>query len=197
MEHAVERLGKLLAVDPMNGDAAEALARAKTKAAAVAAKTPIPIVEPATVAEPALVDLEPTAIADTPTRPMKTLEFEVERASSAEVARLGAAKQMRSDIEVFDGALNANPDAHAAAKADGLEVEEDVELKAEPAALEGLARTQYEGSGMFKVDAEAVEEEMPQVDLPLILPEDIEPPPRPKPPPPPPPPPAAQAPPPR
>src|SRR5439155_15633391 len=69
--------------------------------------------------------------------------------------------------------------------------------KAEPAALEGLARTQYEGSGVFKVDAEAVEEEMPQVDLPLILPEDIEPPPRPKPPPPPPPPPAAQAPPPR
>jgi len=199
MEQAVEWLGKLLAVDPMNGDAAEALARAKTKAAAVAAKPTVPIVEPATVAEPALVDLEPTSIADTPTRPMKKLEFEVERASSADVAPLAAAQQTPSDIEVFDGALNANPDAHAAAKAEGLEVEEDVELKAEPAALEGLARTQYEGSGMFKVDAAPAEDDLPQVDLPLIMPEDIEPAPRPKPPPPPPPPPqpAAQKPPPR
>ena len=197
MEQAVEWLGKLLAVDPMNGDAAEALARAKTKAAAVAAK-PVAIVEPATVAEPALVDLEPTSIADTPTRPMKKLEFEVERASSAEVAPLTAAKQTPSDIEVFDGSLNANPGAHAAAKAEGLEVEEDVELKAAPAALEGLARTQYEGSGVFKADA-APDEDMPQVDLPLIMPEDVEPAPRPKPPPPPPPPPqpAAQKPPPR
>ena len=49
---------------------------------------------------------------------------------------------------------------------------------------------------MFTVD-ESAEEEMPQVDLPLIMPEDVELPLRPKPPPPPPPPPVAQTPPPR
>ena len=173
LDLAVDWLGKLLAVDPMNGDAAEALARAKGKAAALAAKPTVAMA--ATAPEPALVDLEPTSMAGAPTKAMRKAQFEVER---------------------FDGSVNVNPDAHAAAKADGLEVAEDVELKVEPAALEGLARTQYEGSGMFKVD-ESAEEEMPQVDLPLIMPEDVEPPPRPKPPPPPPPPPVAQAPPPR
>jgi len=173
LDLAVDWLGKLLAVDPMNGDAAEALARAKGKAAALAAKPTVAMA--ATAPEPALVDLEPTSMAGAPTKAMRKPQFEVER---------------------FDGSVNVNPDAHAAAKADGLEVAEDVELKVEPAALEGLARTQYEGSGMFKVD-ESAEEEMPQVDLPLIMPEDVEPPPRPKPPPPPPPPPVAQAPPPR
>ena len=199
MEQAVEWLGKLLAVDPMNGEAAEALARAKTKAAAVAAKPTLPITPAAAVAAPALVDLEPTSIADTPTTPMKKPEFELERASSAEVAPLVAAEQKSSDLEVFDGSLNANPDAHSAAKAEGLEVEEDVELKPDAVALEGLARTQYEGSGMFKVEAAPAEEDLPQVDLPLIMPEDVEPAPRPKPPAPPPPPPqpAAQKPPPR
>ena len=190
LDLAVEWLAKLLAVDPMNGDAAEALSRAKSKAAAMAPK--------ATVPTAALPDLEPTSVADAPTTAMSNPDFVVERASSAEVTPLAAAKQTPADLEVFDASLDVNAGAHAAARAEGLEVEEDVELKAEPAALEGLARTQYEGSGVFKVDAEAVEEEMPQVDLPLILPEDIEPPPRPKPPPPPPPPPpAAQAPPPR
>jgi len=62
--------------------------------------------------------------------------------------------------------------------------------------LEGLARTQYEGSGVFKVDAapppepELLDEDMPTVDLPLIMPDDVSappprrgPPPRPAPPP--------------
>src|SRR5207253_8347283 len=95
-----------------------------------------------------------------------------------------AMRKAQFEVERFDGSVNVNPDAHAAAKADGLEVAEDVELKVEPTALEGLARTQYEGSGMFKVE-ESAEEEMPQVELPLIMPEDVEPPRRPKPPPPP------------
>ncbi len=188
LDLAVEWLAKLLAVDPMNGDAAEALSRAKSKAAALAAKATVPIVEAA------LPGLVPTSVADAPTTAMSKPDFVVERASSAEVTPLAAAKQAPPDLEVFDASLDVNAGAHAAAKAEGLEVEEDVELKAQPAALEGLARTQYEGSGIFRVDAEAVEEDMPQVDLPLILPEDVEPPPRPKPPPPPPPPPlAAQA----
>jgi len=189
----VEWLSKLLAVDPMNGDAAEALARAKGKAAALAAKPTVAMA--ATAPEPALVDLEPTSMAEAPTTAMDKPQFEVERASAAQVTPV-AAQPAPSDLEVFDSSLSINADAHAAAKAEGLEVEEDVELKAQPAALEGLARTQYEGSGAFNVD-EPAEEEMPQVDLPLILPEDIEPPPRPKAPRPPPPPPAVQAPPPR
>ena len=194
LDVAVDWLRKLLAVDPMNGDAAEALARAKSKAAALAAKPTVAMA--ATAPEPALVDLEPTSMAEAPRKAMGKPQFEVERASSAQVTPLAAARQAPSDLEVFDGAVNLNPGAHAAAKAEGLEVEEDVELKAEAAPLEGLARTQYEGSGMFTVD-ESAEEEMPQVDLPLIMPEDVELPLRPKPPPPPPPPPVAQAPPPR
>jgi len=194
LDVAVDWLRKLLAVDPMNGDAAEALARAKSKAAALAAKPTVAMA--ATAPEPALVDLEPTSMAEAPRKAMGKPQFEVERASSAQVTPLAAARQAPSDLEVFDGAVNLNPGAHAAAKAEGLEVEEDVELKAQPAPLEGLARTQYEGSGMFTVD-ESAEEEMPQVDLPLIMPEDVELPLRPKPPPPPPPPPVAQTPPPR
>ena len=194
LDVAVDWLRKLLAVDPMNGDAAEALARAKSKAAALAAKPTVAMA--ATAPEPALVDLEPTSMAEAPRKAMGKPQFEVERASSAQVTPLAAARQAPSDLEVFDGAVNLNPGAHAAAKAEGLEVEEDVELKAQPAPLEGLARTQYEGSGMFTVD-ESAEEEIPQVDLPLIMPEDVELPLRPKPPPPPPPPPVAQAPPPR
>ena len=194
LDLVVDWLGKLLAVDPMNGDAAEALARAKGKAAALAAKPTVAMA--ATAPEPALMDLEPTSMAGAPTTAMGKPQFEVERASSAQVTPQAAAQRAPADLEVFDASVNVNPDAHAAAKAEGLEVEEDVELKAEPAALEGLARTQYEGSGIFRLD-EPAEEEMPQVDLPLILPEDVEPPPRPKPPPRPPPPPAAQVPPPR
>ncbi|OLC95084.1 MAG: hypothetical protein AUJ00_07155 [Gemmatimonadetes bacterium 13_1_40CM_3_70_6] len=194
LDVAVDWLRKLLAVDPMNGDAAEALARAKSKAAALAAKPTVAMA--ATAPEPALVDLEPTSMAEAPRKAMGKPQFEVERASSAQVTPLAAARQAPSDLEVFDGAVNLNPGAHAAAKAEGLEVEEDVELKAQPAPLEGLARTQYEGSGMFTVD-ESAEEEIPQVDLPLIMPEDVELPLRPKPPPPPPPPPVAQTPPPR
>jgi hypothetical protein len=82
-----------------------------------------------------------------------------------------------------------------------LEVQEDVELNAqqiEQVEIEGLARTQYEGSGMFKLDtpsetdsrgaAPELDDSLPQVDLPLIMPDDLPPPPpppRPSPPPPP------------
>ncbi|HYL22227.1 MAG TPA: tetratricopeptide repeat protein, partial [Gemmatimonadales bacterium] len=45
-DQAVEWLGRLLAADPMNGDAAEALARAKAKAAQPAAKPAVPAPAP-------------------------------------------------------------------------------------------------------------------------------------------------------
>src|SRR5439155_4411509 len=114
------------------------------------------------------------------------------------------------EVENFENPISFNPNAHAAAKADGLEVQEDVELnpqQIEQVEIEGLARTQYEGSGMFKLDAPErdagqgasdFDDTLPQVDLPLIMPDDEfrRPAPQPPPPPTPPPPPRPQPPPP-
>ena len=186
-EEEVEWLGRLLNADPMNGDAAEALARAKGKAAASTPKT----------------------------KPDFTVEHE--EPESVELAKSSRPSTAAPEVENFENPISFNPNAHAAAKADGLEVQEDVELnpqQIEQVEIEGLARTQYEGSGMFKLDAPEptgrgagsapdLDEALPQVDLPLIMPDDeIEtpasrapqrpraaPPPTPVPPPPPPPPP--------
>ncbi len=146
---AVGWLTKLLAADPMNGDAAEALAFAKGKAtqaaAAVAAAAPPP---------PA------------PAPP----DFVVEHTSVQPVTPTAAAPPAPGgDLETFDGTLDFNALAHDAAKAEGLEVQEDVVLKPSAVVIEGLARTQYEGSGVFKADDD---DDMPQVDLPLIMPDD-------------------------
>ena len=173
----VEWLSRLLNVDPMNGDAAEALARAKGKAAAT---TPI-------------------------TKPDFAVEHETPE--PVELKRPSRPSASVPEVENFENPISFNPNAHAAAKADGLEVQEDVELNAqqiEQVEIEGLARTQYEGSGMFKLDGPQptsesgpdLDEQLPQVDLPLIMPDDDilaplkaaapSPPPPPQPPPPPP-----------
>src|SRR5438552_4757029 len=115
-----------------------------------------------------------------------------------------------SDIETFDGALGVNAVAHDAGRAEGLEVQEDVVFEPQKPDVEGLAQTQYE-SGMPAIPEPPrglLDEELPQVDLPLIMPEDVMPaatpraatpppppsPPHVSPPPPPPPPPPAAAP---
>lgn len=173
-DEEVEWLSRLLNADPMNGDAAEALARAKGKATSAS-----------------------TAKMDKP-------DFAVENETPDPVTLTPAATPSApsADIENFENPISFNPNAHAAAKADGLEVQEDVELNAqqiEQVEIEGLAHTQYEGSGMFKLDAPTPEgdhgaaeldDALPQVDLPLIMPDEV-PPPRPAPPPPPAPPPRA------
>ncbi len=173
----VEWLARLLNADPMNGDAAEALARAKRKAAAT---TPMPKPDFAVEHE------EPTAV-------------ELKRPSRPSAAA--------PEVENFENPISFNPSAHAAARADGLEVQEDVELNSqqiEQVEIDGLARTQYEGSGMFKLDAPGpaasqdgpdLDEVPPEVYLPLIMPDDEisrpfkgaapSPPPPPQPPPPP------------
>jgi len=162
---AVDWLGRLLNADPMNGDAAEALARAKAKAATA----------------------KPVAMADAETAPLAKPDFEVEHETPEAVAPLEAAANRSPDVETFEGGLDFNASAHAAAKADGLEVQEDVELNAqqiEQVDVIGLSRTQYEGSGMFKLDTpeptgaaapppELTDDAMPQVDLPLIMPDDM------------------------
>lgn len=163
-DQEVEWLTRLLNADPMNGDAAEALARAKGKAAASAAGTPA------------------AAAPDAATTPMTKPDFEVEHEEAVE-NKLAAAPS--GDVENFENPISFNPNAHAAAKAEGLEVQEDVELnpqQIEQVEVEGLARTQYEGSGMFKLDAPApaahgaappdLDESLPQVDLPLIMPDE-------------------------
>jgi tetratricopeptide (TPR) repeat protein len=158
-DEEVEWLTRLLNADPMNGDAAEALARAKGKASA-AANSP-----------------------DAATKPMTKPDFAVEH-EEREETKLASAPS--GDVENFENPISFNPNAHAAAKAEGLEVQEDVELNAqqiEQVEIEGLARTQYEGSGMFKLDAPGhesatptspdLDESLPQVDLPLIMPDEV------------------------
>jgi len=189
---AVDWLARLLNADPMNGDAAEHLARAKTKAATAKPASP------------------PPAIAEAETEAMTKPSFVVEHTDAEPVTPVAATTPSR-DVETFDGSLDFNAAAHSAARAEGLEVQEDIELNSqqiEQVDVIGLARTQYEGSGMFKLDIpspevrppvpELVDEVMPQVDLPLIMPDDMAaqapapprravPPPAPAPPPPPPP----------
>ncbi len=180
-DDAVSWLTRLLNADPMNGDAAEALTRAKSKAAAAKPTAPV---EPATAATPAIAAadtaamtqpdfvVEHTALADTPAPP------------TPPTPPIAAGAKPSPEVERFDGSLDFNAAAHAAAKAEGLEVQEDVELDAqqiEQVDVAGLARTQYEGSGMFKLDTpppdgapgEPGDDDMPQVDLPLIMPDDI------------------------
>jgi tetratricopeptide (TPR) repeat protein len=165
-DEEVEWLSRLLNADPMNGDAAEALAKAKGKAAT-----------------------KPIA-ADATTAAMAKPEFTVEHSSpppTEATVPTRASGQKSADVETFEAGVTFNPAAHAAAKAEGLEVQEDVELndqEIEQVEVEGLARTQYEGSGMFKLDAPApadtgggisgldLDEAMPQVDLPLLMPDD-------------------------
>ncbi|PYO91012.1 MAG: hypothetical protein DMD66_00955 [Gemmatimonadetes bacterium] len=194
-EEEVEWLGRLLNADPMNGDAAEALARAKGK-----------------------VGTKPVEAAATTQMIKPDFAVEHEEPESVELAKPSRPSTGGPDVENFDNPISFNPNAHAAAKADGLEVQEDVELnpqQIEQVEIEGLARTQYEGSGMFRLDAPDpargaesapdLDEALPQVDLPLIMPDDeiqappsrapqrqhAAPPPAPVPPPPPPPPPPA------
>jgi tetratricopeptide (TPR) repeat protein len=160
----VEWLTRLLNADPMNGDAAEALARAKGKAAA-----PGP------------------DIVEGPTAKMEKPDFVVDKETPDPVTLTppaAATSAPSRDVENFETPISFNPNAHAAAKADGLEVQEDVELNAqqiEQVEIEGLAPTQYEGSGMFRLDAPAppdsapppeLEDGLPEVDLPLIMPDE-------------------------
>ena len=185
-DEAVDWLNQLLAADPMNGDAAELLARAKGKAAqAAAAKPPAPVpavavpepvarlVPPPAPPPPPAASVAPAAAA--PTAPMAKPDFEVEHASNAPAAPHLRAQGTPRDIETFDGTLDFDSVAHDAARAEGLEVQEDVQLTPQNLSIEGLAHTQYE-SGQFAPPPEVLrseEDELPTIDLPLIMPDDM------------------------
>jgi tetratricopeptide (TPR) repeat protein len=203
-DQAVHWLTRLLAADPMNGEAAEHLTRAKAKAAqpaaaAPAAKTAEPVVRlvPDTVQTTPRPTPRPTppprpSPARPPSGPQRTVAFPtpppppspsappaaqpdlvVEHASEGPTSPTLDVKGTPSDIETFDGTIDFNAVAHDAAKADGIEVQEEVELKPQDLVVEGLAHTQYE-SGSLARSAEAdVEEGFPKIDLPLFMPDEL------------------------
>ena len=128
------------------------------------------------------------AMADATTAAMGRPEFEVERTSEPPPA--SATELPPGELETYDGTVDFKAVAADAQLPDGIQIEEPgaltSEAEVETIEIEGLARTQYEGSGMFKVDqiepqppgraTEALEERptSPMTDLPLILPDDVE-----------------------
>jgi len=240
---AVDWLSRLLQVDPMNGDASEALtaARARAAGAAPAAVPPTdaaagPVAEPAGEAAPAPAAEAPRPVAATVTElPAMTTPPVAEEAPPVVDATPAAAAQgsaprpaeepappeapgrtvpspsfadapteaLRAPdfttppeqedagapaIESYDGAIDFSGVESGAQSLAGFASEEPVvDVSAEEVApAQGLARTQYEGSGMFRIDNDAAEGNIPRAsralgqtdaeaptDLPLILPEGV------------------------
>src|SRR5437763_965365 len=161
----------------MNGDAAEALARAKGKWAQTAPKPAAPAPgAPLPVPSPAVLVPERSGVSATSTAPTPKPEFVVEPEQPA--ASQLEARPPAGDIETFDGTLDFNAVAHDAAKAEGLEVPEEVALTPQELTVEGLAATQYESGTLAARDLPPEpqpESELPMVDLPPIMPEDVTP----------------------
>jgi tetratricopeptide (TPR) repeat protein len=198
-DEAVDWLTRLLAADPMNGEAADMLIRVKSKAAQQAAPSPAPGAR-AGAAEP-VVQFVPAAAAARPASTPATVrtaapaagpagratapapprsrapqaDFIVEHVSDRPAPPDPVAASADKEIEIFDGAVDFNSVAHDAAKAEGLEVQEEVELKPQDYVVEGLARTQYE-SAMYARPPESSEpeDEQPTIELPLIMPDDVD-----------------------
>ncbi|HYL55740.1 MAG TPA: tetratricopeptide repeat protein [Gemmatimonadales bacterium] len=193
-DQAVEWLGRLLAADPMNGEAAEHLARAKAKAAQPPApKSPEPVarIVPETLQTAARPAPRPAAtrppsgsqraisppVPPAPPAPPPAAQpdFVVEHASDGPTSPTLDVKGTPADIETFDGTIDFNAAARDAAKADGIEVQEEVQLTPQDLVVEGLAHTQYE-SGIFAKPPEAEVDDgsgFPKIDLPLIMPDDV------------------------
>ncbi len=197
-DEAVDWLSRLLAADPMNGDAEEHLKQARSKAAAAkaaaAAAPPEPVVEPVVEAIPEprqsavkpaaeLIDLDAIAATDAPTAAMSQPSFPQDAPLVQHDEVILQSGTRSAEIETFDGDLGFTT---AAPGTEGLVVEESEPLQPDGLNVEGLARTQYEGSGMFRLDAPEgpppaedtvgdSRDSGPAADLPLIMPDDIEP----------------------
>jgi len=168
---AVDWLTRLLNADPMNGDAAEALTRARSRAAQSAGQSsPPPVAAPVRAAVPEQV----VRLVPEPPPPPPRRDFVVEHESEARVADVVPAKAAppSGEIETYDGTLDFNSVAHDAAKAEGLEVQEEVELKPQDLVVEGLAHTQYESALAPPPGVPDPDDEQPTIDLPLIMPDD-------------------------
>src|SRR2546428_13473922 len=77
------------------------------------------------------------------TAPGPKPEFVVEHTPEEPVSPHLESAQRAGDIETFDGTLDFNAAAHDAAKADGLEAQEEVELMPQDLVVGGIAPTQY------------------------------------------------------
>lgn len=199
---------RLLAADPMNGDADASVKQSRSKAAAAKAAAdaqpapepepapePVPEPEPEPVpapiaaarpsvatAEAGLIDLDDIAVTEAPTTAMTQPTFSAEPAFVEHDEIVLQAGTRSADIETFDGDLGF---AAPSSRPDGLVIEESEPLKPDALTVQGLARTQYEGSGMFRLEApeQAAAEETPEEpldlglvsDLPLIMPDDVAP----------------------
>ena len=193
---AVDWLTRLLQVDPMNGEAGEALSLARGQVATPPAPEAIPLerAEPVsfagsrpagppvavTVTEmpapsmpaAAVAATPPPAVTEAPTEALAQPDFSL----SAPMPPPPPPSAGDGGLESYDGTIDFSGVEQDAAPIPGMTSEElHIDLSPEEvAAAEGLARTHYEGSGMFKLSAAQAAE--PAVSgLPLILPEESEP----------------------
>lgn len=116
-------------------------------------------------------------LAEAPTASLDKPDFVLERTSEPSAASTDKTDELQS----YDGSIDFKQVVAEAGTTEGIVLDEPVAAEAEPGfAVEGLARTQYEGSGLFKVDGELPAEPpappAPPADLPLILPDEVEPP---------------------
>ena len=189
---AVDWLTRLLQVDPMNGEAAESLSLARGQLAApplpaalavehgdavsFAEPEPAPAGRPiaVTVSEmpatlplgaPAAAAPPPPAVTEAPTEALAQPDFALSAPMPPPAAGDGG-------LESYDGTIDFSGVEQDAASIAGMTSEEP-QVDVSPggvAPAEGLARTQYEGSGMFTLSA--AEAAAPVSGLPLILPEE-------------------------
>ncbi len=111
-------------------------------------------------------------LAEAPTAAIEKPDFELERTSEPP----SASSAPTAEVESYDGAVDFKVVAAQVPPIEGIQLDEPVEAAPDSGSVvEGLARTQYEGSGMFKVDAGMSPPAGPAADLPLIMPEDVEP----------------------
>src|SRR3989441_5874010 len=146
----------------MNGDAAEHLARAKSGAARATPRRP----PPTAAHEPVARFVPETA---SPPGGAWVMGHAREEPASPTLDVRGTP----ADIETFDGTVDFNAVAHSAAKADGIEVQEEVELKPQDLVVEGLAHTQFEAGFLGTPPDMAEQDDEPKIDLPLIMPDDV------------------------
>ncbi|HET7379387.1 MAG TPA: tetratricopeptide repeat protein [Gaiellales bacterium] len=112
-----------------------------------------------------------------PTTPMARPDFVLERTSEVSPEASVSAPEPEPEFETVEfDVTEAEP-----APTEGLLIDEEPAVTADPSVqVEGLARTQYEGSGVFKVedvvDSTPFEERptSPVADLPLIMPEELD-----------------------
>ena len=190
---AVDWLTRLLQVDPMNGEAAEALSLARGQMAAPPAPEAIAVEQAegvsfaaaapggppiaVTVTEmpagsipgvPAAA-VPPPAVTEAPTEALAQPDFSLSAPMPPPAAGDGG-------LESYDGTIDFSGVEQDAAPIAGMTSEElQVDLPPDVSPTDGLARTHYEGSGMFKLSAAQASE--PAVSgLPLIMPEESAPP---------------------